>query len=312
MAVLPSIAVLPFTNLTPELGDNYFAEGFVEDIITTLSNIPELLVVSRGSTIAFRGHSVDAVKVGEKLGVRYFVSGHLRRSGSRIRLSVELVDVATGSVMWAEKYDTNVEEVFALQDDIAINIVKKITTHVRRMEIKRALRKPPESLNAYDYLLRALEWLYRFDFASFSRARTLLERACEADDTYAAPYAFSAHWLTFNIGQGWSSSVDADAAEVIRLCRCAIERDPSNALALAIQGHLTSMFFRDYDAALDLFDRALDISPSNAWAWVFSSGTYGFIGKSESGIARAERAIRLSPIACRRFSISACLVRIII
>jgi adenylate cyclase len=300
-AKLPSIAVLPFTNLTPEPDDNYFAEGFVEDIIVTLSNIPELLAVSRGSTIAFRQRAVDPEKVSETLGVSYLLSGRVRRSGSRIRLTVELMDVVTASVMWAEKYEAGLEEVFALQDDIAINIVKKITTHVRRTEVKRALRKPAESLNAYDYLLQALDWLYRFDFASFAQARTMLEKAREEDDSYAAPYAFLAHWHTFNIGQGWSSNVDADAAEVIRLCNCAVERDPSNSLALAIQGHITSMFYRDYDTALDLFDRALAISPSNSWAWVFSSGTYGFIGQGGSGIARAERAIRLSPIDQQAF-----------
>jgi adenylate cyclase len=300
-ARLPSIAVLPFTNRTPGLDDSYFAEGFVEDIIVTLSNIPELLAVSRGSTIAFRRRVIDPEQVSEKLGVRYFLSGSVRKSRSRIRLSVELIDVTTASVIWAEKYEAGIEEVFALQDDIAINIVKKITTHVRRMEVKRALRKAPQNLNSYDYLLQALDLLYKFDFANFSRARTLLEKARDEDDAYAAPYAFLAHWHTFNIGQGWSSDVDADAAEVIRLCRHAVERDPSNSLALATQGHITSMFYRDYDIALDLFDRALAISPSNSWAWVLSGGTYGFIGQGASGIARAERAIRLSPIDQQAF-----------
>ena len=300
-AKLPSIAILPFTNTSPNFGDNYFAEGFVEDIIVTLSNIPELLVVSRGSTMAFRQREIDPAEVGEKLGVRYLVDGRVRLSGSRIRLSVELIDVAGSSVMWAEKYDTNVEEVFSVQDEIAINIVGKIATYIRRTEVKRAMRKSPQNLNAYDYLLRALDLLYRFDFASFSRARTLLEKAREEDDSYAAPYAFSASWHIFNIAEGWSSDVDADAAEMIRLSNCAIERDPSNALALALQGHGKSMFFHDYDSALDLFDRALAISPSNSWAWVFSSGTYGFIGDAPSGIARAERAIRLSPLDQQAF-----------
>lgn len=300
-AKLPSVAVLPFTDPSPDLGGNYFAEGFVEDIIVTLSNIPELLVVSRGSTMAFRRRVVDPLKVGEKLGVRYLVSGRVRRSGNRIRLSVELMDVATASVMWAEKYDTSAEEVFELQDEIAINIVGKIVTYIRRTEVKQAMRKPPQNLNAYDHLLRALDLLYRFDFANFSRARTLLEKAREEDDAYAAPYAFSAKWHIFNIAEGWSSDVDADAAEMIRLSNCAIERDPSNALALAIQGHGRSMFFREYDAALDLFDRALAISPSNSWAWVLSSGTYGFIGDAPSGIARAERAMRLSPLDQQAF-----------
>jgi len=300
-ANIPSVAVLPFTSMSPERRDRYFAEGFVEDIIVSLSNIPELLVVSRGSTLAIRRRPIDPLKVSEKLGVRYFVSGRIRRADRRIRLSVELTDVTTSSVLWAEKYDLGVNEVFSVQDEIAAKIVAKIATQVRRTEIKAALRKTPQSLNAYDYLLRALELLYRLDFASFVEARTLLEKSREEDDTYAAPYAFSAHWHMFNIAEGRSSDTDADAAEVIRLSNCAIERDPSNALALAIQGHGKAMFFREYDAAIDLVDQAVAISPSHSWAWVFSSGPYGFIGDTESAISRAERAIRLSPIGQQAF-----------
>src|SRR5262249_31812173 len=214
---------------------------------------------------------------------------------------VELIDVARASVIWADKYDTTVDEVFEVQDEIAINIVGKIATYIRRTEVRRAMRKPPQNLDAYDYLLRALDLLYRFDFPSFSRARRLLERAREEDDAYAAPYAFSAQWHIFNIAEGWSSDLDADAAEIIRLSNCAIERDPSNALALALQGHGRSMFFREYDSALDLFDRAVAISPSNPWAWVLSSGTYGFIGDASSGVVRAQRAIRLSPLDQQAF-----------
>ncbi|MGY4376613.1 TolB-like protein/class 3 adenylate cyclase [Bradyrhizobium sp. i1.3.6] len=194
---LPSIAVLPFANSSSEVDDSYFAEGFVEDIIVSLSNIQELLVVSRGSTMPFRQREIDPVEIGEKLGVRYYVSGHVRRSGKRFRFSVELVDVATGSVVWAEKYDTDLADVFEVQDEIAIGVVEKIAAYVRRAEIKRALRKPPKSLNAYDYLLRALELLYKFDFASFSRAKGLLEKASEEDPEYAAPYAFAAKWHNF-------------------------------------------------------------------------------------------------------------------
>jgi adenylate cyclase len=295
-AKLPSIAVVPFNNLSAEPEDNYFAEGLVEDIIVTLSNIPELFVVARGSTIAFRRRVIDPEQVSEKLGVRYFLSGSVRRSGRRIRLSVELVDVATGGVVWAEKFNTEIQEVFGVQDEIAAQIVGKIAAYVRRAGIQRAFRKSPESLNAYDYLLRALDLLYRLDFANFSRARALLEKACEEDDTYAAPYAFLADWHMYNIQEGWSSDAEAEAREVLRLSDCAIERDPSNALAFAIQGHARSIFFREYDTAVELFDRALAISPNNSGAWMFSSATYGFVGDAPSGIARAERAIRLSPL----------------
>ncbi|MGH6917893.1 MAG: adenylate/guanylate cyclase domain-containing protein, partial [Geminicoccaceae bacterium] len=240
-AILPSIAVLPFSSLTTDSDDSYFAEGFVEDIITSLSNLQDLLVVSRGSTMAFRRRTIDPIEIGEKLGVQYFVSGRVRRAGQRARMWVELVDVATTSLLWSEKYDFGPTEIFQLQDEIAVKIVGWVAAHVRQTEVDRALRKAPQNLNAYDYLLRALDLLYRFDFADFSQARTLLEKAREEDPSYAAPFAFSAHWHIFNIAEGWSSNVDDDMQEVIRLSNCAIERDPSNGLALATHGHGRAM-----------------------------------------------------------------------
>ena len=300
-AKLPSIAILPFVSLSADSSDAYFAEGFVDDIISTLSNIGDLLVVSRGSTIAFNRRALDPAAASERLGVRYFLSGKVRRSEGGIRLSVELGDLSTASIIWAEKYQVNIEEIFSLQDEIALAIVSRIATHVRQAEVKRAMRKRPQNLNSYDHLLRAIDLLYKLDFASFSRARTLLEKAREEDDSYAAPYAFSAHWHMFNIAEGWSADRDAEIVEVMRLSNCAIERDPSNALALALQGHARSIFYFDYDAALDCFDRALAVSPNNSWAWMFSSATYGFIGDAQSGIERAERAIRLSPLDQQRF-----------
>lgn len=300
-AKLPSVAVLPFVNLSQDSDDNYFAEGFVDDIIATLSNLRDLLVVSRGSTISFARRSLDPLMASEKLGVRYLLSGKVRRLGNDIRLSVELADLATNSVIWAEKYDSKIEDIFIVQDEIALAIVARVATHVQRAEVTRAMRKRPQNLNAYDHLLRSLELLYKLEFASFSRARTLLERAREEDNTYAAPFAFSAHWHMFNIAEGWSVDPDAEIGEVMRLSEAALERDPSNALALALKGHATSLFYRDYEAALDCFDRALSISPNNSWAWMFSSATYGFIGDAQSGIKRAERAIRLSPIDQQAF-----------
>jgi adenylate cyclase len=301
LAKLPSIAVLPLANLSADAESDYFCDGLVEDIIVTLSNIPELLVVSRGSTILFRRRSHDLMRISEKLGVRYILSGSARRSENRVRIAVELLDAASTSVIWAERYDTQVDDVFGIQDDIALAIVSRIATYVRQTEVKRAMRQAPQSLNAYDHLLQALELLYNFDFASFSRARTLLEKACEEDRSYAAPYAFLAQWHIFNIQEGWSTDTGANTAEVIRLADCAIERDPSNALALAILGHGKGMYYKDYDAAIELFERAIATSPSNAWAWVYSSATHGFIGDADSAVARAERAIRLSPLDQQAF-----------
>lgn len=300
-AILPSIAILPFGSLTAEPNDSYFAEGFIEDIISSLSNLQDLLVVSRGSTMAFRRRAIDPLEVGEKLGVQYFVSGRVRRAGPKVRLWIELVDVATGAILWTEKYDFGINKIFELQDEIAIKIVGQIATQVRQTEIKRVLRKPPQNLNAYDYFLRALDMLYRLDLSNFTQARTFLEQARNEDDTYAAPFAFSALWQMFNIAEGWSSDVAADAQETIRLSNCAIDRDPFNGLAFALQGHARGMLFRDYDVAIYYVDRATTISPGNSWAWTFSSGPYGFVGRTKEAVARAEHAIRLSPIDSQAF-----------
>ena len=295
-AKVPAIAVLPFSYLSSDLQDSYFAEGFIDDIVVSLSNLPELLVVSRGSTMAFRRRPIDLEEVSEKLGVRYLLSGSVRRTSNRIRISVELVDAADASVIWAERYDEPIEELFHVQDEIAVRIVGKIAAYVRRVELQRALRKPPQSLNAYDHLLQGVDLLFKFDSDSFARARTFLDRACEEDRGYAAPYAFLALWHVFRIGEGWSIDFDADASEVMRFSQCAVQRDPCNALALAIEGHGRGMFFRDYDAAIELVDRAVAVSPNSSWAWMFSSGPYGFVGDALGGVHRAERAIRLSPL----------------
>ncbi|WP_428659153.1 adenylate/guanylate cyclase domain-containing protein [Reyranella sp.] len=300
-AAVPSIAVLPFANLSAEPHGRYFAEGFVEDIIVTLSNLPELLVVSRDAALTLQPEGANLIGISGKLGVRYLLTGNIRRQSGRLRISVELVDVAEAAVMWAESYDAALEDMFDVQDEIAIKIVGKIANYVRRSEIRKVARKPPTNLNAYDCLLQGLDHLYRLDFPSFSQARTFLERACEEDPNYAAPYAFLAHWHMFNVAEGWSTDSGADTSEVMSQSQRAIDRDPFNGLALAIQGHAHGMFYRDYDTALDLFDRAIAASPNNSWVWVFSSGTYGFIGDPATGIARAQRATRLAPLGYQAF-----------
>jgi adenylate cyclase len=300
-AKLPSIAVLPFTNLSSDTRHNYFADGIAEDIVVTLSNLSELLVVSRSSTMALRSRRSSPLKIGERLGVRYLLTGTVRHGNGDLKISVELLDVATGSILWAESYQGDTAKVFDVQDEIAGKIVSKIAIYIRQSEIKRALRKPPNSLNAYDHLLKALDLLYRLDQDSFTKSRALLEQACAEDNTYAAPYAFLAHWHMLNIAEGWSTTVELDTDEVLRLSQCAVDRDPCNGLALAIQGHGRAMFQRDYDQALALFERALAVSPNNSWAWVFSSGTFGFIGDAPEGINRAEHAIRLAPIGQQAF-----------
>lgn len=299
-AHIPMLAVLPLRNLSFDPAHRHVADGVIEDIIVSLARLRDLFVISRGSAIGL-GAEASVEEVTRRAGVRYVLGGNMLAMDARLRFTFELTDAVTGSVVWADRFECGRAEVFDVQDDVVRQVVARIAGHIRRSEISRAQRKRPEQLDAYDYVLRALGCLYKFDYTSFSRARTLLDRAIEADRDYAAAYAYAAKWHIFNVGQGWSADAQADGREAARLASLAFERDPDNSLAQALYGHAQGMLFRDYDAATEWLDRAVETSPSSAWAWVLSSGTYGFIGEGVSAIARAERALRLTPIDQQAF-----------
>jgi adenylate cyclase len=300
-AKIPSIAVLPFRSSGDDRDEAYFAEGVVDDIIVALSSIRGLLVISRTSALSFNNNMVDLQGVGQRLGVRYVLSGSLRRIGQELRVTYELGDVETGSVLWADRFDGPVAELFDLQDRIATRIVWTIAPQVREAELRRALRKRPDNMNAYDLVLQAIDLIYRMNFADFDRAGSLLKRAIEADDHYATAYTYAALWQIHNINQGWSNDHQADSSEALRLASTAVDRDPADGFALAICGHVKSVLFRDYRGAMELFDRATTAAPSNAMVWTLSSGVYSYTGQTAEAIERAEKGIRLSPVDSQAF-----------
>lgn len=291
----PTLAVLPLRNLGGDEADGYFAEGVIEDLIVSLTGLHDLFVISRGSVLGFEVDA-SADEVSGRLGVRYVLDGTVRRDGVRLRFTFRLCDASTGSVAWAERYDCVQSDLFDLQRSVLDRVIASIAAHVRGAEIGRAQRKPPDKLDAYDYLLQALGLLYRLDFPSFARARALLAAAIEADPHYAAAHSYAAQWHVFNVGQGWSSDPAADASEALRLSDLARERDPFDGLAHSVHGHALGMLLRDYDAALEAFELAMAASPGSSWAWLLSSATFGFVGKAQEGVERAEWALRLSPI----------------
>ena len=293
-AKLPSIAILPFRASGENNQDTYFGEGMVDDIIFTLAGVRGLLVISRTSTLAYQA-PIDLQKIGQELGVRYVLSGSVRRAEKRIRITAELWQVETGSLIWSDRYDGEMAELFDLQERIATRIVWSIAPHVREAELKSAMRKRPESMNAYDLLLQAIDLLYRMNPSDFRQAGQLLHRAIAADDTYALAHAYAALWQVHNINQGWTTNQEADSIEAARLATAAVERDPADGFALAICGHAKAVLFRDYSGAIEVFGRALDVAPSNAMAWTLSSGVYSYTGQAKSAIERAERGLRLSP-----------------
>ncbi len=295
-ATVPSIALLPFENLSASPETENIAMGFVDDIITSLSNLREVFTVSNGSTTGLAQTKSDMNEIVEKLGVQYLFSGRIHSYHPNWRLSVELTDTLSGEVVWADQYKISIDEIFDLQDEITLKIVRQISSHVQTRQVRKALRKPPQSLTAYDYFLRALSLIYQLKPVNFEQAETLLNNAIREDPTWGAPFALLAHWHMFRAAEGWSSDPEQDVALVLRNARLAIERDETNALAHALLGQAMGLFEHDLDAAKAYVDRARHISPNSAWAWTFSSGPYGFAGETETAIKFAERGLRLSPI----------------
>ena len=292
----PSLAVLPFRTLQQDQSDAYFAEGMADDIIRVLGGLQELLVIARSSTLMFTRAPLDLRRIGHELDVRYVLHGSVRRSGGRLRIAVELSEAQTGQVIWADRFEGDLAELFELQDRIAVRVVTAIAPHLRERELSRALRKHPASMTAYDLTLQALDLFYRMDRASIARARELLEQAAAHDPDYAPAYSHLASLHMRLIGQGWSEDDMGDRAKAATAARSAIDRDRNDAVALAIYGHVQSDLMKDYLTARDYLNRALVVGPSCAWAWGYSSLTSGYLGDYEAAVARAENSVRLSPI----------------
>jgi adenylate cyclase len=287
---------LPFCALEADQVNAYFAEGMVDDIIRALAGLRELFVIARSSTLGFARGPLDLRRIRHELDVRYVLYGSVRRAREQLRIAVELSDAESRQLIWADRFDGILTEIFELQDRIAMRVASSVAPHVLERELAYAARKHPSNLTAYDLTLRALDQLYRMNRASFFRARELLHKALANDQDYAPAHSHLAYWHVTCIGQGWSQDVQAHAAAAEAAARAAIERDRNDALALALCGHLHSYIRKDYARAAELLDRALAAGPSNAWAWLLSSLTCGYQGGFEAALARAEQAVRLSPI----------------
>nr|WP_249150475.1 adenylate/guanylate cyclase domain-containing protein [Bradyrhizobium sp. JYMT SZCCT0180] len=294
-AKVPFIAVLPFRTQGGSPEDDYFGDGTADEIVVALQSVRGLFVISSTSTFPYRTGLIDSQRIGQELGVRYVLSGSIRRADKQLRIGVELKDVEAGIVLWADQYDGDVSELFEFQSRIATRIVWSIAPQVREAELKRALHKRSDNLNAYELLMKAIDFMYRMNFYDFGKAGELLQAAITADPNYATAYAYAALWHIHNVAQGWGAEGGPDAAEAARLAAAAVDRAPADGFALAVLGHSKALLFKDYGAALDLFDRALSASPGNAMAWTLSSGVYGYLEEGQSAIKRAEQGLRLSP-----------------
>ena len=295
----PSIAVLPFVDETAETATSYFSDGLVQDIISGLACLPELVVISRSSTLRYRGTTPDPRQVRRDLRVRYMLSGSVRRqpnaTGDKVRLAAELTDCESGATIWSDRFAGEAADLFALQDELSARVVATIAPQVQESELRRVLRKRPESLDAYECVLRGLDLMYRFDGDRFAEALKMFQRAMALDPTYGTAHALAAGWYSVRINQGLSPDPRADYAEADRLSRLALTLDRFDPLALSLCGHVRAFLFRDYDQAIELFDRALAANPSSAIAWLRSSATFSYIGETREARRRAEIGLRLSP-----------------
>lgn len=289
----PSVAVLPFTNLSGDPEQDYFADGMVEDIITGLSRIRWIFVIARNSSFAYKGKAMDVKQIGRELGVRYVLEGSVRKSANRVRMTAQLIDAGSGAHIWADRYDRALDDVFAVQDELTMSVVGIIEPTLRKAEIERARRKRPDSLDAYDLYLRALPLAFAAMPLDADKALALLSRALELEPDYAAVHALIAWCHEQRYLRGGLHDETKQAA--LEHARAAIAAGGDDAAALATAAFVIAVVEYDYDTATAAFDRSFGLSNSSALALGFSSIVRAWMGDDATAVNQAERAIRLSP-----------------
>jgi adenylate cyclase len=297
----PSIAVLPFQNMSGEPEQEYFADGMAEDITTALSRLRWLFVIARNSSFTYRGRAVDVKQVGRELGVRYVLEGSVRKAGSRVRITGQLIDTSTGAHLWAERFDGGLEDIFDLQDQVTASVVGAIAPMLEQAEIERAKRKPTENLDAYDYFLRGMGAFNQFNREAIREAMSLFAKAIELDPNYAAAYGMSAGCYMQCVVFGWSSDREQEKAETRRLAHIAINLGRDDPLALCYAGFSLVRVAGDLDDGLAAIERSLVLNPNLAWAWTFGAIAKAYGGEPEAAVEYAARAMRLSPRDAQMF-----------
>jgi TolB-like protein len=292
----PSIAVLPFQNMSGDPEQEYFADGVVEEIITALSRFRNLFVIARNSSFTYKGRAVDVKQVGRELGVRYVLEGSVRKAGSRVRITGQLIDTATGAHLWADRVDGALEDIFDLQDRVTANVVGAIAPKLEQAEIERVRRKPTDSLDAYDFHLRGMASLYQWSREPSEAALRLFYRAIELDPDFALGYGMAARCQLWRRANGWWTDQIEESAETVRFARRAVELGKDDADALAAGAFALAVVARDLDAGASYIDRALAINPNLATAWHFSSWIRLTLGEPELALEHEQRAMRLSPV----------------
>ncbi len=292
----PSIAVLPFTNMSAEPEQEYFADGVTEDIITALSNVQSFFVIARNSTFTYKGKSVDVKDVGRQLGVRYVMEGSIRKAGNQVRVTAQLLDAGSGKHIWADKYDGALDDIFDLQDQITSTVIGAIEPRLHRAEIERVKHKRPDSLDAYDYVLRGLASMNELTPEDTAAGLHQFRLAIERDPNYARAYACASWCYRRHVQINGMTLSEEDRDECIRLTNAALKADDTDPYVLWHAGLTAGLLENDLDAGTALVDRSLAINPNSVRAWASSGMLRNISANTSTAIEHAERAMRLSPL----------------
>ncbi len=299
----PSIAVLPFANMSGDPEQEYFVDGMVEEIITALSRIRWLFVIARNSSFTYKGRAVDVKQVGRELGARYVLEGSVRKAANRVRISGQLIDSITGAHLWADRFEGALEGIFELQDQVTESVVGAIAPYLEKAEIERARRKPTESLDAYDYYLRGMASIYQWTREANDEGLRLFNRAIELDPEFASAHGMAARCYVLRVAHGWMADQPRETAECVRLARRAAELGKTDAVALSLAGFALARAGDGLETAAALIDRALALNPNLAVAWLYGGYVKVWDGDPAAGIERFMRAMRLSPLDPQIFNI---------
>jgi len=292
----PSIAVLPFENMSGDPEQEYFADGMVEEIITALSRFKWLFVIARNSSFTFKGRTVDIKEVGRQLGVRYVLEGSVRKASGKVRITGQLIDAVTGAHIWADRFERDLTDVFALQDEVTVAIVSAIQPKLLQTEIRLAARRRSQNPTAYDFCLRAMQSYYLTTREGLAEALRLARRALELDPRFGFAAALAGACHMRNVLRGSAVDPQFDRKEAIRLLRLALSIDDDDPDAVALAAMTSAYMVGDSGSEIELADRAVALNPNSFVAWSCRGQVYRIAGRPEEAIRSFERAIRMSPV----------------
>lgn len=293
---MPSIAVLAFQNMSGDPEQEYFADGMVEDIITALSRFKWLFVIARNSSFTFKGQAVDVKEVGRRLGVRYVLEGSVRKAAGKVRITSQLIDAVMGAHIWADRFERDLTDVFALQDEVTVAVISAVEPKLRQTEIAIAARQRPDNLTAYDFYLRAKQQYWSLTREGLAEAIRLAHRALELDPRFGPAAVLAGFCYMTNVIVGHAVDPQFERKEAVRLSRLALSIDDGDPETLARAALISTFMIGDYESEVELVERAVALNPNAYMTWNSRGFVYRNAGLPEEALRSFERAIRMSPL----------------